>query len=236
MTTGSPRILLVDDEQSIQTLLSYPLRKEGYEVVSAHDGEEALDQARDQSFDLIVLDVMLPKVDGFEVCRELRARSSVPIVMLTAKDEEFDTVLGLELGADDYITKPFSMREFRSRIKAVLRRADRLGAGHSDGAEARVLELEGLRIDFGKRAVEVRGEPIRLTYVEFEVLSVLARHPGHVFSRTMLLERIWGDAAYRDPRTIDVHIRHLREKIEENPRDPEYLLTDRGFGYHFSDR
>jgi DNA-binding response OmpR family regulator len=235
MSAGSTRILLVDDEQSIQTLLSYPLRKEGYEVVSAHDGEEALERAGEQSFDLIVLDVMLPKLDGFEVCRELRARSAVPIIMLTAKDEEFDTVLGLELGADDYITKPFSVREFRSRIKAVLRRAERLATSDSDEGEA-PLEVDGLRIDFRKRAVEVRGEPVRLTYVEFEVLSVLARHPGHVFSRTMLLERIWGDSSFRDPRTIDVHIRHLREKLERNPREPQYLLTDRGFGYHFTDR
>ncbi|MGI8804155.1 MAG: winged helix-turn-helix domain-containing protein, partial [Thermoleophilaceae bacterium] len=180
--------------------------------------------------------VMLPKLDGFGVCRELRARSSVPIIMLTAKDEEFDTVLGLELGADDYITKPFSMREFRSRIKAVLRRSERLAAARSAEPGARVLALDGLRIDFSKRAVEVRDEPVKLTYVEFEVLSVLARQPGHVFSRRMLLERIWGDAAYRDPRTIDVHIRHLREKLEHNPREPEYLLTDRGFGYHFADR
>ncbi|MBA2256021.1 MAG: response regulator transcription factor [Thermoleophilaceae bacterium] len=235
MTADHPRILLVDDEQSIQTLLSYPLRQEGFDVVSAHDGEEALERAGEQSFDLVVLDVMLPKLDGFEVCRELRARSSVPIIMLTAKDEEFDTVLGLELGADDYITKPFSMREFRSRIKAVLRRSERLAARSGESGE-RLLELDGLRVDFSKRAVEVRDEPVRLTYVEFEVLSVLARQPGHVFSRRMLLERIWGDAAYRDPRTIDVHIRHLREKLEHDPREPEYLLTDRGFGYHFTDR
>ena len=236
MTGNSTRILLVDDEQSIQTLLSYPLRKEGYEVVAAHDGEQALARAGEQSFDLVVLDVMLPKVDGFQVCRELRARSSVPIVMLTAKDEEFDTVLGLELGADDYITKPFSMREFRSRIKAVLRRADRGAASRPEDSEERVLERDDLKIDFAKRVVEVRGEPIKLTYVEFEVLSVLAREPGRVFSRTMLLERIWGDAAYRDPRTIDVHIRHLREKLERDPREPELLMTDRGFGYHFSDQ
>ena len=236
MTADHPRILLVDDEQSIQTLLSYPLRQEGFEVVSAHDGAEALERAREQSFDLVVLDVMLPKLDGFEVCRELRARSSVPIIMLTAKDEEFDTVLGLELGADDYITKPFSMREFRSRVKAVLRRSERLAATRSGEPDTPVLALDGLRIDFSKRAVEVRDEPVKLTYVEFEVLSVLARQPGHVFSRRMLLERIWGDAAYRDPRTIDVHIRHLREKLENDPREPEYLLTDRGFGYHFADR
>jgi DNA-binding response OmpR family regulator len=236
MSSNPTRILLVDDEQSIQTLLSYPLRQEGFEVVPAHDGEEALERAGEQSFDLIVLDVMLPKLDGFEVCRELRARSSVPIIMLTAKDEEFDTVLGLELGADDYITKPFSMREFRSRIKAVLRRVERHAEAPPEELDDEPLVLDGLSIDFAKRAVEVRGVPVKLTYVEFEVLSVLARHPGRVFSRTMLLERIWGDAAYRDPRTIDVHIRHLREKLERDPHDPELLMTDRGFGYHFSDR
>jgi len=234
VSPNATRILLVDDEQSVQTLLSYPLRQEGFEVVSAGNGQEALDRAREQSFDLIVLDVMMPKVDGFEVCRQLRARSTVPIIMLTAKDEEFDTVLGLELGADDYITKPFSMREFRSRIKAVLRRADRLA--RDAGEDEQPVTLDGLSIDFAKRSVEIRGDPVKLTFVEFEVLAVLARHPGRVFSRTMLLERIWGDAAYRDPRTIDVHIRHLREKLEHNPREPEYLLTDRGFGYHFADR
>jgi DNA-binding response OmpR family regulator len=232
--SNATRILLVDDERSVQTLLAYPLRKEGFEVVAAHDGQEALDRAREQSFDLIVLDVMMPRVDGFEVCRQLRARSAVPIIMLTAKDEEFDTVLGLELGADDYITKPFSVREFRSRIKAVLRRAERAGPGPGD--EEPPLEIDGLRIDFDKRAVAVRGDPVKLTYVEFEVLAILARNPGRVFSRTMLLERIWGDAAYRDPRTIDVHIRHLREKLERDSSQPEFLLTDRGFGYHFSDR
>jgi DNA-binding response OmpR family regulator len=234
VSPNATRILLVDDEQSVQTLLSYPLRQEGFEVVSAGNGQEALDRAREQSFDLIVLDVMMPKVDGFEVCRQLRARSTVPIIMLTAKDEEFDTVLGLELGADDYITKPFSMREFRSRIKAVLRRADRLA--RDAGEDEQPVTLDGLSIDFGKRSVEIRGDPVKLTFVEFEVLAVLARHPGRVFSRTMLLERIWGDAAYRDPRTIDVHIRHLREKLERDPSQPEFILTDRGFGYHFSDR
>ena len=176
----------------------------------------------------------MPKVDGFEVCRQLRAQSSVPIIMLTAKDEEVDIVLGLELGADDYITKPFSVREFRSRIKAVLRRAERPQPGTGD--KEAPLEIDGLRIDFGRRAVLVRGAPVRLTYVEFEVLSILARNRGRVFSRTMLLERIWGDSAYRDPRTIDVHIRHLREKLELDSSEPEFLLTDRGFGYHFSER
>jgi DNA-binding response OmpR family regulator len=233
MSQEAPRILLVDDEQSVQKLLAYPLRKEGYEVISALDGREALDRLRDQSFDLVVLDVMLPKVDGFEVCRQVRARSAVPIIMLTAKAEEIDTVLGLELGADDYITKPFSMREFRSRVKAVLRRAELVRA---DDRPEEPIERDGLPIDFEKRGVEVRGEPARLTYVEFEILAALARSPGRVFSRTMLLERVWGDSSYRDPRTVDVHIRHLREKLEQDPKNPELLFTVRGVGYRFRDR
>src|SRR3954469_15079612 len=157
MTTDAPRILLVDDEHAIQTLLAYPLRKEGYEVVSATTGREALERFRDGRFDLVVLDVMLPQVDGFDVCRELRAKSTVPIIMLTAKAEEFDKVLGLELGADDYITKPFSLREFRSRVRAVLRRAER----HRNGDRSEEpLEERDVRIDFGKRQVEVRGDQV----------------------------------------------------------------------------
>ena len=233
MSPQPARILLVDDEQSVQKLLAYPLRKEGYEVVPALDGEEALERCRGQSFDLIVLDVMLPKLDGFDVCRQLRAQSSVPIIMLTAKAEEFDKVLGLELGADDYITKPFSMREFRSRVKAVLRRSDLL---REEQRDEEPLAAGDLAIDFSKRTVEIRGETVRLTYVEFEILSILARNPGRVFSRTMILDRLWGDSSYRDPRTIDVHIRHLREKIERDPKDPEFLFTVRGVGYHFRDR
>jgi DNA-binding response OmpR family regulator len=233
MSPQPARILLVDDEQSVQKLLAYPLRKEGYEVVPALDGEEALDRCRAQNFDLIVLDVMLPKLDGFDVCRQIRAQSSVPIIMLTAKAEEFDKVLGLELGADDYITKPFSMREFRSRVKAVLRRSDLL---REEQRDEEPLTAGDLSIDFAKRTVEIRDEPVRLTYVEFEILSILARNPGRVFSRTMILDRLWGDSSYRDPRTIDVHIRHLREKIEHDPKDPEFLFTVRGVGYHFRDR
>jgi DNA-binding response OmpR family regulator len=233
MPTDTPRILLVDDEESLQKLLSYPLRSDGYEVVAAADGQEALDRFDEGQFDLVVLDVMLPRVDGFDVCRKLRARSAVPIIMLTAKAEEFDKVLGLELGADDYITKPFSMREFRSRVKAVLRRAE-LVQRDDNGDEP--LVQGDLAIDFSKRQVEVRAEPVRLTYVEFEILSTLARAPGRVFSRTMLLERLWGDSQYRDPRTIDVHIRHLREKLERDAKSPEYLFTVRGVGYHFRDR
>jgi two-component system, OmpR family, response regulator len=233
MLEHTPRILLVDDEQSIQTLLSFPLRKDGYEVVQATDGREALARFGETTFDLVVLDVMLPRVDGLEVCRRMRARSSVPIIMLTAKAEEIDKVLGLELGADDYITKPFSLREFRSRVKAALRRASM--ARREPGADEVPLEVHELRIDPAKRAVEVRGANVQTTYVEFEILVALATSPGRVWTRDMLLTRIWGDSAYRDQRTIDVHIRHLREKLERDAKDPEYLFTVRGVGYRFRD-
>ena len=233
MAERSARILLVDDEQSIQTLLSYPLRKEGYEVVQANDGREALDRFAEQPFDLVVLDVMLPQLDGLEVCRRLRARSAVPIIMLTAKSEEIDKVVGLELGADDYITKPFSMREFRSRVKAALRRAEMRPSPDQEAEPP--LEINGLKVDFDKRAVAVRDKQVSLTFVEFEILGALARNPGRVFTRDQLLSRIWGDAAYRDPRTIDVHIRHLREKLERDAKSPEYIFTVRGVGYRFRD-
>jgi DNA-binding response OmpR family regulator len=167
------------------------------------------------------------------VCRQIRATSTVPIIMLTAKTEEIDKVLGLELGADDYITKPFSVREFRSRVKAVLRRAALM---RDDADLEEPIERGDLRIDFDKRHVQVRGDSVRLTYVEFEILAALARHPGRVFSRSMLLERVWGDSAYRDPRTVDVHIRHLREKLEQEPRHPELIFTVRGVGYRFRER
>jgi DNA-binding response OmpR family regulator len=234
LAARSARILLVDDEQSIQTLLSYPLRKEGYEVVQATDGAAALDRFAEQPFDLVVLDLMLPKIDGLEVCRQLRSRSSVPIIMLTAKSEEIDKVVGLEIGADDYITKPFSLREFSSRIKAALRRTEMSRPAETAPDEA-PFEVRDLRIDFPKRSVRIRGDEAELTFVEFEIVSALARAPGRVFTRDMLLARIWGDSAYRDPRTIDVHIRHLREKLERDPKDPEYLFTVRGVGYRFRD-
>jgi DNA-binding response OmpR family regulator len=237
MPDHQPRILLADDEQSIQTLLSYPLQKDGYDVVRASDGREALQRFAEQPFDLVVLDVMMPRMDGLEVCRRLRAKSSVPIIMLTAKAEEIDKVLGLELGADDYITKPFSMREFRSRVKAALRRGEMSRSAEEPAAadEEPPLERHGLRIDFAKRSVRVHGREVRTTYVEFEILAALARSPGRVFTRDMLLTRIWGDSAYRDPRTIDVHIRHLREKLEADAKEPEYLFTVRGVGYRFRD-
>ena len=229
---AAARILLVDDEQAIQTLLAYPLRRDGYEVVAAHDGREALDRFTEQRFDLVVLDVMLPRVDGIEVCRRMRARSQVPIIMLTARDDEIDKVLGLEIGADDYITKPFSVREFRSRIRAALRRTEMLR--HQPGSEEPIVAAD-LRIDFDRRAVTMREDRVTLTYVEFEILTALARSPGAVLTRETLLQHVWGDSAYRDPRTIDVHIRHLREKLERDPSSPEYLFTVRGVGYRFRD-
>jgi len=235
LATAAPRILVVDDEQPVQQLLDRTLRSEGYEVIPALDGEQALERMRSQSFDLVMLDVMLPKLDGFEVCRRVRAQSSVPIIMLTAKAEEVaDRVLGLELGADDYIIKTCSMRELRSRVKAVLRRAAMNGVDVTGRDEA-IVHGE-LRIDPAKRIVENHGEPVKLTFFEFEILLTLARQPGRVYTRTELLEQVLGDAEYRDQRTIDVHIRHLREKLEGDPANPELILTERRVGYRFRDR
>src|SRR3989442_15434301 len=230
---ASSTILLVDDEDSVQKLLTYPLERDGFRVVQARDGEQALRLFGDERIDLVVLDLMLPKVDGLEVCKRLRAGSDVPIIMLTARGEELDKVLGLELGADDYITKPFSIREFRSRVRALLRRASvsRQVDGGGD-----VISAEGLTIDLARRAVEIRGERVQLTYVEFELLRILASHPGRVYSRRMLLEALWGGADYREPRTIDVHVRHLRETLERDPREPEYIFTVLAVGYRFRDR
>ncbi|HEY7967913.1 MAG TPA: response regulator transcription factor [Solirubrobacteraceae bacterium] len=237
MAERTTRILLVDDEQAILTLLSYPLQQDGYDVVRAADGQEALDRFDESEFDLVVLDVTMPHMDGLEVCRRLRAASSVPIIMLTAKTEEIDKVVGLELGADDYITKPFSIREFRSRVKAALRRSSMGAAANADREEsAEPLQAGSLAIDFDKRTVRLGGELVRTTFVEFEILGTLARSPGRVYSRESLLDRIWGDSAYRDPRTIDVHIRHLREKIESDAKEPEYIFTVRGVGYRFRDK
>jgi DNA-binding response OmpR family regulator len=226
-------ILLVDDEESIQKLLTYPLEREGYRVIQARDGEEALRRFAELQIDLVVLDVMLPKLDGLEVCRRLRTTSTVPIMMLTARDDEVDKVLGLELGADDYITKPFSIREFRSRIRAMLRRATQLSERRVSDDET--ITAGGLVIDPVKRTVQVDGHAAELTYVEFEVLRTLATHPGRVYSRQALLEAVWGGSAYREPRTIDVHIRHLREKLEIDPGEPAFILTVRGAGYRFRD-
>jgi len=230
VTANSATILLVDDEESVQKLLTYPLERDGYRVLQARDGLEALERFQREPVDLVVLDLMLPKADGLEVCKRLRATSSVPIIMLTARDDELDKVVGLELGADDYITKPFSIREFRSRVRALLRRAS---APRQPGREPDTIEVDGLRIDQSRRTVEVDGRPAQLTYVEFELLRTLAERPGHVFTRARLLEALWGDSAYREPRTIDVHIRHLREKLERRPDQPQLIHTVRGVGYRF---
>jgi two-component system, OmpR family, response regulator len=226
----SSTILLVDDEDAVQKLLAYPLERDGFRVVQARDGEEALARFAEERVDLVVLDLMLPKVDGLEVCKRLRASSSVPIIMLTARDDELDKVLGLELGADDYITKPFSIREFRSRVRALLRRAAIPSAAQD---EEEIIERDGLRIDLDRRDVEVAGRVVQLTYVEFELLRAMAASPGRVFTREMLLQVLWGGSDYREPRTIDVHVRHLREKLEQDPSEPEYILTVRGVGYRF---
>jgi two-component system, OmpR family, response regulator len=220
----SSTVLLVDDEEAVQKLLTYPLQREGFRVVPARDGEEALQRFSEEQVDLVVLDVMLPKLDGLEVCRRLRAQSSVPIIMLTARDDEFDKVLGLELGADDYITKPFSIREFRSRVRALLRRASAPRA-----------DAERSLITVGELTMAVDGRNVQLTYVEFELLRTLASNPGIVFSRQRLLEALWGGSDYREPRTIDVHVRHLREKLEADPAEPRYIQTVRGAGYRFSE-
>src|SRR6266849_2696605 len=233
MSTTAATILLVDDEESIQKLLTYPLERDGYRVVQARDGDEALRRFSEEPIDLVVLDVMLPKLDGLEVCKALRATSFVPIIMLTARDDEVDKVLGLELGADDYITKPFSIREFRSRVRALLRRASTPPRASRENETVSVGELT---IDLARRTVELAGEQVQLTYVEFELLRTLASHPGRVFSRQSLLEALWGGSEYRDPRTIDVHVRHLREKLERDASDPEIILTVRGVGYRFRDR
>jgi DNA-binding response OmpR family regulator len=227
---NSSTILLVDDEDSIQTLLTYPLERDGYRVVQSRDGEDALRRFADEDVDLVVLDVMLPRLDGLEVCKRLRSQSNVPIIMLTARGEELDKVLGLELGADDYITKPFSIREFRSRVRALLRRA---ATPHAGVEREDVIERGELRIDLPRRTVQIRGQTVQLTFIEFEMLVILASSPGVVFTRRELLERLRGGAEYREPRTIDVHVRHLREKIERDPSNPELILTIRGAGYRF---
>jgi DNA-binding response OmpR family regulator len=228
----SSTILLVDDEDAVQKLLAYPLERDGFRVIQARDGEEALERFARERVDLVVLDLMLPKLDGLEVCKRLRAGSAVPIIMLTARDDELDKVLGLELGADDYITKPFSIREFRSRVRALLRRA---ATARPDDPQEQI-EADGLRIDLARREVFVHDRTVQLTYVEFELLRTLASHAGRVYTREQLLQALWGGSEYREPRTIDVHVRHLREKLERDPHEPEFILTVRGVGYRFRSR
>lgn len=224
------RILVVDDEESIVQLIAYNLRRAGYDVLSTGNGEEALRLARLEMPDLIILDLMLPGMDGFDVCKEIRKDSDLPILMLTARGEEIDRVVGFEIGADDYVTKPFSPRELVGRVKAILRRSRRETEPASQ-EEARV--FGGLSINFTTYEVTRDGSRVELTPTEFQILKVLAQNPGRVFTRDELVDRVIGQDFYGDVRTVDVHIRHLRSKIEANPSEPEFIETVRGVGYKF---
>jgi two-component system response regulator VicR len=227
----SKKILIVDDEKNIVDILKFNLSKEGIKTLEAYDGEQAIDMATSEKPDLILLDVMLPKMDGFTVCRKLRQQLSTPILMLTAKGEEVDKVLGLELGADDYITKPFSQRELMARIKANLRRnSDDVGSVGKNG----VMTFGDIVIDVDRYEVKRGGVVIELTLREFELVKFLAMHSGRVFSRESLLEKVWGYEYYGDVRTVDVTIRRVREKLEVDPSDCKYILTKRGVGYYFN--
>ncbi|HXV95609.1 MAG TPA: response regulator transcription factor [Gaiellaceae bacterium] len=221
------RVLVVDDEPAIRDIVGYALKREGFDVREAADGDAALASARGEPFDVVILDLMLPKLSGTEVCRALRAESDVPILILTAKDEEVDRVLGLELGADDYVTKPFSAAELVSRVRAILRRRelDRRAAGSA------LIEAGGIQLDFARYEVRVDGEPVHLTPSEFKVLALLVRDPGRVFSRRQIMEHLWQSPYIGDERASDVHISSLRRKIERDPSRPERILTVRGLGY-----
>ena len=229
------KVLLVEDDRTLLDVLKYNLTKEGHDVITACDGVEALNVARDKKPDLIVLDVMLPKLDGFEVCRILRRETTTPILMLTAKASETDKVVGLELGADDYMTKPFSMREFLARIKAMLRRSEMMKMVESSAKETTpsIIKVGGLEIDFARHKVSQSGTTIDLSPKEFDLLAFLLKNREQVFSRDQLLEKVWGYDYAGDTRTVDVHIRWLRQKIEVDPANPRHLLTVRGIGYKF---
>jgi len=224
------RVLVIEDESAIAEGLAYNLRQEGLEPLLAADGDTGLQLARTAKPDLILLDLMLPGVGGLDVCRALRRESDVPIIMLTAKDSEIDKIVGLEVGADDYITKPFSVREVLARIRAVLRRA-----GNRPDGDAEEVQVDHLAINFAKHAVTVDGRPITLSPKEFDLLKILIRNRGRVMTRDLLLDRVWGEDAFVEPRTVDVHIRWLREKIEQDPSHPVLIQTVRGAGYRFKD-
>ena len=225
------RILVVADEKLIVKGIKFSLEQDGMEVDAAYDGEEALQMARDKSYDIILLDVMLPKLDGFEVCQQIREFSDVPIVMLTAKGEDMDKILGLEYGADDYITKPFNILEVKARIKTIMRRAHK----KEEVVKIRVVESGDLKLDCDSRRVYICGKEINLTAKEFDVLELLVMNPNKVYSRENLLHLIWGSAYPGDVRTVDVHIRRLREKVEAAPSEPKYVHTKWGVGYYYKD-
>lgn len=223
------KVLVVDDEKLIVKGVRFSLEQDGMEVDCAYDGEEALQKIKDNEYDIVLLDIMLPKLSGFEVCQQVREFSTVPIVMLTAKGEDMDKILGLEYGADDYITKPFNILEVKARIKAIMRRTM-----PKPKEESKVLESGGMRLDCENRRVYVSGREINLTAKEFEVLELLIKNPNKVYSRENLLKLIWGAEYPGDVRTVDVHIRRLREKVEENPSEPKYVHTKWGVGYYFA--
>jgi two-component system, OmpR family, response regulator RegX3 len=225
------RILVVDDESSVRESVGYALEQEGFEVTLAADGEDAEGKLSDDHFDLLIIDIMMPGKSGLDICREVRSRSPVPIILLTAKDAEVDKVVGLEVGADDYVTKPFSVRELLGRVRAQLRRRelDRSGA---DGA---AIESGPVSIDLARHLVTVRGEPVNLTRSEFQVLRLLAENPGQVFSRKEIMEELWQTEFRGDVRACDVHISNLRQKVERDPQNPELVLTVRRVGYRFAE-
>ena len=230
----SRNVLVVDDEADLVELVSYNLKKEGFSVDSASDGEEALLKIRKKKYDLLILDLMLPGLQGMELCRILRndpKTAVLPIIMLTAKGEEVDKVLGLEMGADDYVTKPFSPRELVARVKAVLRRSP----GERPSGEG-MLKMGGLEIDRERYVVSIKGKPVKLSATEFKLLLYLVERKGKVFSREQLLDAVWSDEAFVEPRTVDVHVRRLRSQIEDDPANPRYIKTLRGIGYFFSEK
>ena len=224
------KVLVVDDEKLIVKGIRFSLEQDGFEVDSAYDGEEALEMARANDYDIILLDVMLPKLDGFEVCQQIREFSSVPIIMLTAKGDDMDKILGLEYGADDYVTKPFNILEVKARLKAIMRRSRQKDV---QPKTAKVIEAGDLKMDCESRRVYIAGKEINLTVKEFDVLELLAFNPNKVYSRESLLNLVWGYEYPGDVRTVDVHIRRLREKIEANPSEPQYVHTKWGVGYYF---
>ena len=226
------KVLVVDDEKMIVKGIRFSLLQDGYDVDTAYDGDEALQKASENKYDIILLDVMPPKHSGLEVLQQIREFSSVPVIMLTAKGEDMDKILGLDYGADDYITKPFNILEVKARIKAIIRRVAG-GRKEKSEEEDRILENGDLRMDFDNRRVSVAGKEINLTSKEFELLELLATHPGKVYSRSMLLQTVWGKDYPGDVRTVDVHIRRLREKVEPNASEPVYVQTKWGVGYYF---
>jgi two-component system response regulator RegX3 len=229
---ASGRILVVDDEPTVRESVGYALEQEGFDVTLAESGEDAEGRLSDEQFDLLILDIMMPGKSGLDICREVRAESPVPIILLTAKDAEVDKVVGLEVGADDYVTKPFSVRELLGRVRAQLRRRE---LDRSDGAEGKGIESGQVSIDLARHLVTVRGEPVNLTRSEFQVLRLLAENPGQVFSRKEIMEELWQSEFRGDVRACDVHISNLRQKVERDPQKPELVLTVRRVGYRFAE-